>query len=128
METISVPAGAEVYLGAPARPMPASVSVVIRQVVSQTPGVLEAHLPQCYIPGVIDPSAQVLVIVLDSRADRSVVAGSTGEALSAVLPHPSHIQLWLLGPDHEILPAVRAAGCQIAGPATPAKPRWKFWM
>jgi hypothetical protein len=60
-ENFTLPAGTKVFLGAPANPMDAALVRSITELVVSIPAVLEAHLPQCHIPGIMQQSAQILV-------------------------------------------------------------------
>src|SRR4051812_47730556 len=65
--------GTKIYWGAPAKPMPEIMADAISQVVAQVPGIVEAHLPQCFIEG--DKEArQVLVVGVHSRAEIPQIA------------------------------------------------------
>ena len=90
-------------------------------------GVREAHLPQCYIAGVVDPSTQVLVVVLPDGSDGPNLAARIAEDLKGLSPGVRELLVWPVSADNEILAAVRNAGCQIIGVAPPRKPWWNFW-
>lgn len=124
MRSIKIPAGAEVFMGAPAEPMRPSLSAALGRAVSKVPSIVEAHLPQCYVPGSIAPPAQVLVIVTTPGGEDAALRG-VESALAGILPEQLILDVWPLTPDHSLLPTVRAAGCQIAGPAS-SRSRWKF--
>ena len=69
MQPMNVPAGAQIMLGAPAQPMPQALSEAIGNAVTQVEGILEAHLPQCYVAEVRQQPAQILVLVVRSPND-----------------------------------------------------------
>lgn len=81
-----IPAGTKVYLGAPARPMKVELSVQIAKMLRHIPGIVEAHVPQCYAPGVIDNPAQMLILVVNPKAARSAMAAEIEKGLAMVLP------------------------------------------
>lgn len=64
-----VPAGAKILLGAPARPTERARSEALARLVASVGGVVEAHLPQCLVVGLMEMPAQVLVVVLESGSD-----------------------------------------------------------
>ena len=66
--TMKIPAGTNVYIGPPAKPIPKQLSDAIGTELGKIPDILEAHLPMVYIKGQIDPPAQVLVIVLEENS------------------------------------------------------------
>lgn len=55
VDLLHIPAGSEVFVGAPSTPMPLKRVQAITKVLSETEGISEAHLPQCYVEGVIEP-------------------------------------------------------------------------
>ena len=102
------------FLGAPADPLPRGITLTIAGAVSRWLGVIEAHLPQCYAPGVIDDPAQILVLVVrQGEAVRNLVARA-GRELGNILPDGTHLDMWVIGADDKFLPIVREAGCRIA--------------
>jgi hypothetical protein len=123
MSERTLKAGTTTYWGAPANPMPQIMADAISQVVAQVPGIVEAHLPQCFIEG--DKEArQVLVVGVQSRAEIPQIA----QQLMGKLP-----LLFTPGQFIDILPfesglvpcGVRQAGCKIY--AGEKKPWWKVW-
>ena len=126
---ISVPKGQQIFLGAPAKPMPAERVAQIARLVTDTPGVVEAHLPQCFIPGTMDSPAQVLFIVLAPGIAPAEVGEQIGQGLHAVLPEGEHLDVMPLDSSHSLLPTIRGTGCALSAARTaPAKrSRWRFW-
>lgn len=112
MQPLRVPAGSEVYLGAPAKPMDPGIFAALGELVDSVPEVIEAHLPQTFVPGVMAAPAQVLVIsTLDP--DRQLALGKIGPGLGRVLPAGQSIDVWPLNPSDKLLVAVRGANCRI---------------
>ena len=62
---MNLPPGTTLYIGPPANPLPPELQAKIAYAISGVPGIGEAHLPQCYSKGLVDPSAQILVLVLN---------------------------------------------------------------
>jgi hypothetical protein len=79
MQPMNIPAGAQIMLGAPAQPMPQALSEAIGHTVAQIEGILEAHLPQCYVAEVMPKPAQILVLVVRSPDDAENVLRQTAE-------------------------------------------------
>jgi hypothetical protein len=118
-----IKAGTLMVFGAPAKPMPDFMADAIAQVVAQVPGIIEAHLPQCFVEG--DPEArQVLVIVVRSRHEIPQIAGALLGKLQHVLPPGEFIDV-LPFKAGSVPSGVRQAGCQIF--ADGKKPWWKVW-
>jgi hypothetical protein len=123
MEQRSLTGGTKLYFGAPASPMPAERSSAIAAAVAQVPGIVEAHLPQCFIEG-DDSARQLLAIVVAADANIPQIAGALGARLSAVLPPAEFIDM-LPFREGAVTFGVREAKCQIY-PAE-SKPWWKVW-
>jgi len=128
----AIPAGSRVLVGAPAKPMSVDVSGAIARLIASLPAVAEAHLPQLYIRGQIDPPAQVLVVVAAPGADEGALLRQIGAEMAGILPSGMHIDAFPLPQDSPLLPGVRRAGCQIAGPdpspsSADHRPWWRFW-
>jgi hypothetical protein len=127
----TIPTGSQVFLGAPAKPMLTDVSSAIGAVVDSVDGVVEAHLPQCFVPGVMVGPAQILVLVFDENADAQGALNRIGAGLDVVFSGGAHIDVWPMGPASPFLRDVRLANCRVgkerASHAQGTKPWWKFW-
>ena len=111
------------YFGAPAKPMPEIMVDAISQVVAQVPGIVEAHLPQCFVEG--DKEArQVLVISVHRRGDIPQIAQALMGKLQLVFPPGQFIDI-LPFESGAVPQGVRQAGCQIF--AGEKKAWWKIW-
>lgn len=108
----TVPAGSQVYLGAPAVPMDSAAVDVIASIVAAYPEVLEAHLPQCWVQNLMPGAAQVLVIVMDGTQD-SITAKRLQSEVSGILPKDTHLDIWWITLSHSMLAAVRNTGCKL---------------
>lgn len=124
MKIISIPAGTQMFLGAPAKPMPAEVSNSIGRLVDSIPDIVEAHLPQCLAIGVMDAPAQVLAIIVEPSASTEEVLKRLVTGLEQTLPSLTSIDIWPLGPDSTAVADVRKARCAIGRARTPW---WQFW-
>jgi hypothetical protein len=116
-------AGTNMYFGAPAKPMPEIMTDAISQVIAQVPGIVEAHLPQCFIEG--DKEArQVLVIGVQRRSEIPQIAETLMGKLQLVFAPGQFIDI--LPFESGTIPAgVRQAGCQVF--AADKKAWWKIW-
>jgi hypothetical protein len=111
MSERTIKAGTSMYFGAPAKPMPKSKSDVISQVVAQVPGIVEAHLPQCFIAG--DKEArQVLLVGVQTRGEIPQIAQDLMGKLQLVFPPGQFIDIFPYE-SGAIPDGVRQAGCQI---------------
>jgi hypothetical protein len=123
MSERTVKAGATMFFGAPANPMPEIIADAISQVVAQVPGIVEAHLPQCFIEG--DHEArQVLVIGVQSRGEIPQIAQALMGKLQLVFPPAEFIDI-LPFESGAVPAAIRQAGCRIF--ARERKAWWKIW-
>src|SRR5580700_4219574 len=84
--TLKVPAGARVFLGAPAQPMEEALVGSITKAVALSPDILEAHLPQCFVPQAMKNAAQVLVLVVAASCRVEPIVAAVGDRLSGLLP------------------------------------------
>jgi len=103
--------GTKIYIGPPAKPIPKQVSDAIGTALGGIAEIGEAHLPIVYIKGYIDPPAQVLVVVLDENLPSQ--QPRITEAIRAVLPTDSHMDITELHPGDPNLPTKRATGTQL---------------
>ncbi|HEX7965373.1 MAG TPA: enhanced serine sensitivity protein SseB C-terminal domain-containing protein [Gammaproteobacteria bacterium] len=116
-------AGTKLHFGAPANPMPEVMADAISQVVAQVPGILEAHLPQCFIEGDTE-ARQMLVVGVSKRNEIPTIMNDLMPKLQFVFPAGQFIDI--LPFEHGAIPhGVRQASCQIFGKAK--KPWWKLW-
>ena len=126
MEAREIEAGTQVLIAAPANPMPAAQSAAIADALSRVAGVEEAHLPYCFIPGLMDEPAQVLVVVTGGRGAEEVLH-DVNCALARLLTEDTRLDIIPLNRESGMLKSVRAVGCQILGARRGARPWWKFW-
>jgi hypothetical protein len=127
METREIEAGTQILIAAPAHPMPAAQSAAIADMLAKVAGVTEAHLPYCFVPGVMTEPAQVLVLVLSREQDVQEVLRAVNCQLAQLLTEDSRLDIFPLTKESGMLKSVRAVGCQILGAKARAKPWWKFW-
>lgn len=100
-------------VGPPEEPVAESVVAALTQLVAKIAAVHEAHLTQVHMPGLIDPPALTLVVVLDPDADENDVLREIDEALHKVIPPELELGVWPLASDDESLDAIRSIGCQL---------------
>jgi hypothetical protein len=123
MSERTLKAGTNMHFGAPAKPMPEIMADAISQVVAQVSGIVEAHLPQCFIEG--DKEArQVLVIGVQRRGEIPRIAQELMGKLQLAFPPGQFIDI-LPFESGAVPSSVRQAGCQIF--AADKKPWWKIW-
>ena len=112
MQRMRVPAGSQVFLGAPAEPMEPEIVAAIGRLVDGAPEIIEAHLPQVFVSGAMQAPAQVLVIVtVDKDVQRAL--DKVGAGLGRILPSGRSIDVWPLRPMDKMLPTVRGTGCGV---------------
>jgi len=123
MDQRQIAGGTRNYFGAPATPMPGDRSAAIADLVARVPGVVEAHLPQCFIEG--EPGArQVLAIVVSTKEEIPRVCNAIGHGLKGILPEGQFLDI-LPFRQTSVIPGVREARCQIY--PSNAKAWWKVW-
>jgi hypothetical protein len=126
MKPLTVSAGSAMVLGRPARPMPQGLSDAIGVMVRGITGIREAYLPQCFVKSVVEPPAQVLVVVLDDGADRQIVLDAVAQGLSRVLPQGQHLDVLPMTSNDGLLSTVRGTRMHIH--CTPPRERKRWWM
>lgn len=117
----NIPTGAKIYLGAPAKPLDRALVLRIAKLVASFPTVIEAHLPQCWVEDLMPNPAQILVLVLASDEGTPELTDAVGQGLLRFLPKSSHLDVWPLSINDDLIPAVRRAGCKIVGPDGPIR-------
>jgi hypothetical protein len=123
MEQRQLAGGTKLYFGAPAQPMHQSRSLAIAGVVARVPGMVEAHLPQCFIEGDTE-ARQVLVIVVSEKTEISRIVGDLNLALKNVVSGGLFLDILPFVKPTDAA-GVREAHCQIF--PTTIKRWWKFW-
>ena len=113
MKELKIPAGSAMFIGAPARPMDQRISIEIGKLTDSIDGIFEAHLPQLFVPEVMEEPAQVLVVILRQNANLKEIADELGSGLSRVLPEGAHLDLWPIPLGHQMVDDVRRTGCLI---------------
>jgi glycosyltransferase involved in cell wall biosynthesis len=108
---MNLPAGTKAYIGAPVRPMDEMLSRSIGKALGRIPEVREAHLPQMYIKGEIDPPAQVLVVVIEESAPSQLP--QIRETMHGILPTGSYLASFEWRSNEPTLPMVQRAGCAL---------------
>jgi len=125
MEKITVSKGTTIFLGAPSSPLPKTIIDLLKNLLASLPGVLEGHLPQCYIQESMEKPAQVLVVVLKKGMEQNIM-DEINIKLPRLLPQGMHIDLWPLQPNHYLLPTIREAKCVLKEPLVQKKWWHKF--
>lgn len=123
MSERTINAGTSLFFGTPAKPMPEILADGIALVVAQVPGIVEAHLPQCFMEG-DEEARQVLVIVVQRRGDIPQIANALMAKLRLLFAEGQFIDIIPFA-DGDVPKGVRQAGCQIFAAAK--KPWWKLW-
>jgi hypothetical protein len=109
-----IPPGTKVYLGRPAKPAGPELVDLLKDLVAGFAEIREAHLPQCWVEGVMPQPAQILVVVLSDQSHNSDdFAPKVERKISALLPKGFHLDLWIIHQHEQLLRAVRDARCLI---------------
>ena|SRR5215475_2691020 len=111
---MNLPPATALYWGPPASPLPPEIQAKISYAISGVPGIAEAHLPQCYSKGLVDPSAQVLVLVLQPGTAAANVMPQIQENLRAALAEGKFLDVFPLAPNHPMLPTIRKTNTKVS--------------
>lgn len=112
-DVFEIPAGSRVFLGAPTNSISQDAVNLLRNLVSNEPEVIEAHIPQCYIPSMMTEPHQVLFVICSSRGSVERSVTSLTKHLAKAILLDGIIDIFPLTVTHELVSAVRGAGCQI---------------
>ncbi|MCZ8195913.1 MAG: hypothetical protein O9253_02460 [Aquidulcibacter sp.] len=108
-EIRGIPEELKILIGRPAMQPEETLRVMLRQVVDQVPGCLEAHLPQVFAVGKMPAPRLALVVVIDPAQDPEPIAERLNKDVLASLPAGTSLDVWALMPSDHLLPAVRNA-------------------
>lgn len=117
-------------IGRAANPMPLPLSTSIGEMVRSIEGIREAYLPQCYVAGVVEPPAQILVLVLDDPSNPGVLE-AIDKGLVRLLPQGMHLDVWPLSYSNNLLGTIRETRTHLhCKPPTEPKLWWKIlaWL
>jgi glycosyltransferase involved in cell wall biosynthesis len=106
-----IPAGTKMLVGAPSKPLSADITEQISRALAHVPGICEAHLPQAYAKKIVDPPAQILVLVLDVAVQPESVMPGVLQLLRRILPAGAFLDVLALNEGSAMLKSVRNAGC-----------------
>ena len=107
--------------------MPQALSDAIGAMVRGITGIREAYLPQCFVKSVVEPPAQVLVVVLDDGTDRQRVLDAVDQGLTRVLPQGQHLDVLPMTGSDGLLSTVRGTRMHIhCAPPAERKRWWKI--
>lgn len=112
-DVIEIPAGSRVFLGAPANPKLQESVDLLRKLMSEEPGIIEGHIPQCYIPMMMTEPRQVLFIVCSSLNSGEQAVSSLRKHLTKAILQGGMVDIFPLTATHELVDEVRRAGCRI---------------
>lgn len=124
MECLSLPQGSTVFLGKAAKPMAQHLSDAIGDMVSKISHIREAYVPQCYVEGIVDPPAEILVLVLDGLENQPGVLRDVGSGLARILPSAVHLDVIVMNDRDKLLAMVRNAVPHIYRATTSQKKKW----
>src|SRR5690348_14282099 len=103
IDELPVKKGTDALFGPPPNPISQEATAAIGAAAASIRGVLEAHLPQCFVPGVSEAPAQLLVLVLARSANGAAVMRKLGPELTNIVPKGLYLDVWPLPPNHEVL-------------------------
>ena len=113
IDSFDMTPGKDLLIGPPNdRQLTESVLSQLQRVLANIRGILEAHVPQCYIPDISDAPVQVLVLVLEAKTNPDSVMERLAPQLHAIVPRGLYLDVWPLPEAHELVPKVQAAGAR----------------
>lgn len=112
-DVFEIPLGSRVFLGAPVNSILQEAVDLLRNLVAKESGVIEAHIPQCYIPTIMTEPRQVLFVICSSRSSAEQSVSSITHHLAKSTLLCEMVDIFPLTITHELVGAVRNANCQI---------------
>lgn len=113
MQLLKIQKDTQILLGAPTIPMPKKQSDAIYEIVSKLPEIIEAHLPQCFVIGVMKKPDQVLVVVVETLDALNATQDKLEEELNKVLPKSKHLNIWIMDLKNPFLSDIRNIGYRV---------------
>ena len=107
-DEVRIAKGSQIQIGAPARPLPEEVVQAIRGFIASDDRVIEAHVPQMFIPTAMKSPAQVLVVELRPGCDVKAVVDGIGQQLIRILAKGSLMDVLPLKAESPLLVPIRA--------------------
>ena len=127
-QLLNLSKGTQVFLGRPKKPMDSSRSDALAGVVSSVDAILEAHIPQCFIPNVTLPEGeQVLIFVVRQNADPSKALNELGDRIKEKMPPGYDVLAIPMTPNDSLLQTVRQTSCSIFSRSSSESKWWAFW-
>lgn len=120
---MKVSEGTRIFVGAPREPMPEEQRHAIVELLHTERDVLEAHLPQMQVEGLIDTPRQALVIVLKNMSRGGFLAQQLASKLAPLFPNNDVPPVVPVDRHSDLVQAVRAARCCLKE----RRPSWRFW-
>jgi hypothetical protein len=121
-----IPAGTTIQFGAPADPLTKDIREKIAKGLASMSIILEAHLPMCHVHGTKPEPAQVLIIVLENRADLSSTMQAVVTLMNDSMAGSDLLDVWPMAPGDSLLKVVRKTNCCLFRKARP-QAWWKIW-
>ena len=112
-DILKIPTGSRVFLGAPAKAMSQEAVELLRNFISEELGIIEAHIPQCYIPTLMSEPRQVLFIICSTHNSAEQSASLLIKYISEKTLLNGIVDIFPLTVSHELVDTVKGAGCQI---------------
>jgi len=103
------PEDLKILIGKPTVQPDETFLALLRQIVDRASGCVEAHLPQVFVVGAMPAPRLALVVVIDPAQDPQLIAEQLNGDVAATLPTGASLDVWVLTPSDDLLPAARNA-------------------
>ena len=113
MKIIQTCGGEEILLGRPARPISNNILDCIADIVGKENDILEAHMPQCFIVGLMERADQVLILVHGAASPIQDILARIEQQLGSVMPDGQSLLIWPMTEVDDLLETVRQTNCQL---------------
>jgi hypothetical protein len=108
---MNIPAGSQMFIGPPAKPMPSEITRAIGAAVGKFSQIEEAHMPMIFMKGRIDPPAQVLVLVMQKQIPG--LLPRIMDSVQPLIPAGSHLDAFEFPTNHPMLATIRSTRTEL---------------
>lgn len=109
------PSGTRFLVGTPGRAPDSAIARAIARAAWRIQGVIEVHVPEVWVKGLLDPPEPVIVVIIKPEVSLESVADQLNDVLAGQVPPLGVI---IATSDEAVVGDVRAAGCSLPRPVS----------
>ena len=100
-------------IGEPVDPYSSEIISAVTRVVDAAPNVVEAHMPQLFMPPEVEEPEQVLVVVHSGDINEESIISEVAQIFEEALPEGPNVLIIPVPLNDDFIDSVREAGCEI---------------